>query len=81
MTRKTAKDFQPEVLKLFDKYVHGDLSRRDFISATAKYAVLGLTAEGILEALNPNFAQAQQISGDDPRITAELNLVESYLRF
>ena len=71
MTRKTAKDFQPEVLKLFDKYVHGDLSRRDFLSAATKYAVVGLTAEGILEALSPNFAQAQQIGRDDPRIIAE----------
>ena len=71
MTRKTAKDFQPEVLKLFDKYVHGDLSRRDFLSSVAKYTVVGLTAEGILEALNPKFAQAQQIGRDDPRITAE----------
>jgi carboxymethylenebutenolidase len=36
MTRLTAKDFEPEVLELFDKYVHGQLSRRDFIaSATA----------------------------------------------
>ena len=25
MTRKTAADFHPEVLKLFDQYVHGAL--------------------------------------------------------
>ncbi|MEQ1622440.1 MAG: dienelactone hydrolase family protein [Methylococcales bacterium] len=70
MTRKTANDFHPEVLKLFDKYVHGDISRRGFLSSAAKFTVLGLTAEGLLEALSPKFAQAQQISTDDPRVTA-----------
>jgi carboxymethylenebutenolidase len=70
MTRKTAKDFEPEVLKLFDSYVHGDISRRSFLSSVAKYTVVGLTAEGLLEALNPRFAEAQQIKHDDPRISA-----------
>ena len=68
MSRKTALDFHPEALKIFDKYVHGDISRRDFLSSVPKYALLGLTAEGLLEALNPRFAEAQQIAGDDPRI-------------
>lgn len=71
MTRKTANDFDPEVLILFDKYVHGDLSRRGFLTSAAKFAVLGLSAEALLEALNPRFAQAQQIAGNDPRITAK----------
>jgi carboxymethylenebutenolidase len=70
MTRKTANDFNPEVLQLFDKYVHGDISRRGFLASVAKYSVLGLTAEGLLEALNPNFAEAQQISPNDARIKA-----------
>ncbi|MDP3904194.1 MAG: dienelactone hydrolase family protein, partial [Methylococcaceae bacterium] len=70
MTRKTADDFHPEVLKLFDKFVHGDISRRGFLSSAAKFTVIGLTAEGLLEALSPKFAQAQQISNNDPRITA-----------
>lgn len=74
MTRKTANDFNPEVLQLFDKYVHGDISRRGFLASAAKYAVLGLTAEGLLEALSPNFAEARQISPDDARIKA--NYVE-----
>ena len=71
MTRKTAKDFQPEVLKLFDNYVHGIISRRGFLSSVAKYTAAGITAEGILAALSPNFAEAQQVTRDDPRITAE----------
>lgn len=68
MARKTANDFHPEALKLFDQYVHGGISRRDFLSSAPKYALLGLSAEALLEALNPNFAQAQQVGSDDPRI-------------
>ena len=71
MKRKTAQDFNPEVLKLFDSYVHGQISRRGFLSSAAKFAVLGLTAEGLLEALSPKFAQAQQVDHHDPRINAQ----------
>ena len=69
MTRKTANDFDPEVLKLFDQYVHGQLSRRGFLSAAGKYAVGGVTAAGLLSALSPSFA-AQVVAPTDPRIKA-----------
>jgi len=75
MPRLTAKDFDPEVLKLFDSYVHGLIPRRDFLKGAAKFAVGAVTAEVLLEALNPKFAQAQQIKHDDPRIRA------SYVEF
>lgn len=69
MTRKTAADFDPQILKLFDQYVHGDVSRRDFLAGAAKYAALtGITATGLLSALSPQFAQAQQVPPDDSRI-------------
>ena len=70
MTRKTAADFEPEVLQLFDKYVHGVIPRREFLKNAAKYAVAGLTAEGLLNALSPKFAEAQEVQGNDPRIKA-----------
>jgi carboxymethylenebutenolidase len=69
MERKKASDFPPEVLKLFDGYVHGGLSRRDFLEHAARYAVGGFSAVAMLEALSPNFAWAQQVKMDDPRIT------------
>jgi carboxymethylenebutenolidase len=75
MPQQTAQDFHPEALKIFDQYVHGDISRRDFLSSVPKYALLGLSAEALLEALNPRFAEAQQIAGNDPRIKA------SYVEF
>ena len=70
MTRKTASDFHPEALKLFDQYVHGQLSRRGFLQRAAGFTAAGVTAEGLLLALSPNFAEAQQVPGDDPRIKA-----------
>jgi carboxymethylenebutenolidase len=71
MQRKTAADFHPEVLKLFDKYVHGVIDRRGFLNDVAKYAVGGVTASMLLEALSPRFAQAQQVAKDDKRISAQ----------
>ena len=70
MPRKTANDFHPEVMQLFNEYVHGRLDRRGFLSSASRYAVGGMSAAMLLEALSPNFAEAQQIKPDDPRITA-----------
>ncbi len=78
MTRKTADDFHPEVLKLFDQYVHGQASRRDFLVGAAKYAALaGVTATGLLAALSPQFAAAQQVKPDDARISASYVEIDS----
>ena len=71
MERKKASDFPPEVLRLFDGFVHGSINRRDFIDRAAKYAVGGFTAAAMLEALKPNFAWAQQVAKDDARIRTE----------
>jgi len=71
MERKQASDFPPEVLKLFDGYVHGFINRRDFLDRARKYAVGGFTAAAMLESLRPNFAFAQQVRKDDPRINTE----------
>jgi len=71
MERKKASDFPPEVLKLFDGYVHGGVSRREFLERAGKYAVGGFSAAAMLEALSPNFAWAQQVKPADPRIVAE----------
>ncbi|RJG11747.1 dienelactone hydrolase family protein [Massilia cavernae] len=67
MTRMTADDFDPEVLKLFDQYVHGQIDRRGFLSAASHYAVGGVTAASMLAALSPSWA-AQQVAPTDPRI-------------
>ena len=71
MERMKASDFHPEVLKWFDKFVHGVVDRRGFLNGVAKYAVGGVTASMLLDALNPRFADAQQIAKDDARISAK----------
>jgi carboxymethylenebutenolidase len=68
MERKKASDFPPEVMQLFNGYVHGNMSRRDFLDRAAKFAVSGVTAAAMLESLRPNYAMAQQIAKDDGRI-------------
>jgi carboxymethylenebutenolidase len=70
MSRLTARDFDPEVMRLFDHYVHGRIDRRGFLDGAARYAKAGVTAAMLLEALNPKFAQAQQIKPDDARLAA-----------
>jgi carboxymethylenebutenolidase len=71
MELKRAEDFDPELLRLFDAYVHGDIDRRGFIDRAAKYAVGGVTAAMLLDALNPRFAEAQQVAKDDARLSAQ----------
>jgi carboxymethylenebutenolidase len=63
--------FTPEVFRLFDKYVHGLISRRDFIDNASKLAIAGMSGAALLEALNPKFAQAQQVTPTDERIKTE----------
>ena len=69
MSRLTQHDFDPEVLKLFDQYVHGQLDRRGFLAQASRYAVGGVTAAGMLTALSPSFA-ATVVAPADPRIQA-----------
>ena len=58
---KKASDFDPKVLNLFDRYVHGLINRREFLEGASKFAVGGLSAAAILESLNPKYVEAQQI--------------------
>ncbi len=71
MERKTAADFDPQVLILFDAYVHGALDRRGFLDKAAKYTVGGVTASMMLDQLNPKFVEAQQVAKDDARLKLE----------
>jgi carboxymethylenebutenolidase len=77
MERKKAADYPQELLNLFDRYVHGDIGRRDFLDGAKKFAVGGLTAGGIWESLRPNYAWAEQIPKDDKRIKTEYATVPS----
>ena len=68
MERRKAADFPQELLNLFDRYVHGEIERREFLDGAKKFATGGLTATAIWESLRPNYAWAQQVAKDDSRI-------------
>ena len=55
MTSDTTQQFQPELLELFDQYVHGNISRRNYLLTASKFAA-GLSALFLLGALHPRFA-------------------------
>lgn len=75
MDRKTAHDFDQELLILFDAYVHGGIDRRSFLDQAARFAVGGVTAVMLLEQLTPKFLEAQEVPHDDARI------VQAYVEY
>ena len=62
---------------LFDRYVHGDLSRRGFLEQAATFTGGPAGAAALLAALSPNFAAAQQVKPDDPRLITRRQAFES----
>jgi carboxymethylenebutenolidase len=77
MDRKKASDFPQELLKLFDGYVHGGISRRQFLDGAQRFAVGGVTAAALFDMLRPNYAWAIQVPPDDKRIKSEYDTVPS----
>ena len=77
MERKKASDFPQELLNLFDGYVHGGISRRQFFDGAQKFAVGGVTVAALFQMLKPNYAWAVQVPPDDKRIKAEYDTVPS----
>lgn len=71
MARMTAKDFDQELLDLYDFYAHGRITKREFLDRAGKWAVGGVTAVGLLAMLSPNYALAQQVQFTDPEILPE----------
>jgi carboxymethylenebutenolidase len=66
-----------EAIQLYNLFIHGQISRRAFMDGVQKFAIGGLTAATIVEALMPNYAQGQQVSKTDDRIKATYETVPS----
>lgn len=77
MERRKASDFPQGLLDLFDGYVHGGISRRQFLAGAEKFAVGGLTAAALYQMLKPNYAWAIQVPPDDKRIKSSRENVAS----
>ena len=71
MQRKRARDFDQRILELYDGYVHGALSRRQFIDRAGAMTAGTVAGAALLESLQPNYALAAQVAPDDPAIRAE----------
>ena len=67
-SRKKASDFHPYILEIFDGYVHGKLTKREFIREAGKLAAVGVTGLMILKQLQPDYALARQVEPTDPAI-------------
>ena len=68
---KESQRLRPELLTLFDRYIHGGISRRQFFDGAAKFAVGGVTAAALVESLLPSYAAAQQVATNDSRLSAD----------
>jgi len=68
---KTAQDFDPEILELFDSFVHGGIDRREFIRKAGLLSLGGLTAASVLSGLVPDYARAMEVEESDPRVQGE----------
>jgi len=56
------------IVELYDEYTHKPLDRRSFMNRLIAIAGSAAAAEAALSLLEPNYAQAQQVTADDPRI-------------
>ena len=66
-----ASDYDPQILALFDGYVHGALTRRQFLDRAASFAVTGTSAAALLASLAPDYARARQVNPADPAIRVD----------
>jgi carboxymethylenebutenolidase len=69
--------YDPRVLELFDGYVHGNLSRRQFLDRAAAFSVSGVSVATLLASLSPDYALARQVSPDDKSISVSYKKYES----
>jgi carboxymethylenebutenolidase len=66
-----ASDYDPRVLALFDGYVHGRLTRRQFLDQATGLVATGSTAAAVLASLAPDYARANQVDPTDPAIRVD----------
>jgi carboxymethylenebutenolidase len=66
-----------EAVQLYNRFIHGEISRRDFMDGVQRMAIGGLTAASVIEALMPNYALGQQVAKNDDRIKATYETVPS----
>jgi carboxymethylenebutenolidase len=66
-----------EAVALYNDFIHGEISRRDFNEGISKLAIGGLVAGAVIEALMPNYANSQQVARNDERLETSYETVQS----
>ena len=59
------------IIDLYDRFTHGQISRRDFMERLAGLAGSAAAAAALLPVLSNNYAQAALVAEDDPRLVVE----------
>lgn len=77
MERRKATEFPQALIDLLNRYMHGGISRRQFLHRAEKFAVSGVTAAALFQMLRPNYAWAIQVPPDDKRIRSQTVTVPS----
>jgi carboxymethylenebutenolidase len=77
MEQATDRKIPAEAVELYSRFIHGEISRRKFINDVQRFAVAGLTATALIDAMMPNYALGQQVRKDDERIKASYETVPS----
>ena len=61
--------YDPRVLELFDGYVHGKITRRQFLDRATTFTAAGVSAAALLASLCPDYSLAQQVDPADKSIS------------
>ena len=67
---REAHPIPQEAFDWYDEYAHGLIDRRTFLARLSSVTTASLTLGVLLPALTPNYALAEQVSFNDPDITA-----------
>jgi carboxymethylenebutenolidase len=65
------------LIDLYNVYIHGGMSRREFMEGIEKFAIGGLTVAVIADALMPNYALGEVVPKTDARLKIETVTVQS----
>src|SRR5262249_13196469 len=60
-----------KIINLYDKFTHGGMSRREFMDDLSKMVGSTAAAMALLPLLQNDYAKAEVIPANDPRLTAQ----------
>ncbi|ELV8648272.1 dienelactone hydrolase family protein [Vibrio fluvialis] len=69
-TAHQAREIPQEAFDWYDEYAHGLIDRREFMRRLSGLVALGFTMSVLTSELLPNYALAEQVSFNDPKIKA-----------